>query len=280
MSKINWCTCNGHRSKDFIKVTSLYSESFVPSGRTLEYKSLTEYEEGRFLYFTGVCNKCFGYMRSGTSLPYNRSNYGFIECVWQEFLKYRPFPGLATRMHWYFEQDILPSEDKYDLFVELFHQEDRELVQAWLDENKPSADIDVSTELTSVDTIQMLRNIFDLNNIPTTEKEIQSVIGVYEGHGYELAIAYGELYQVDINLGEDEKCGEVFRVNLSAAVEQAYSWLDSLYYEENDDCTNALYISQIKETRDLVDSLIQRMEPAEMCNYIIPDENQLQSWSK
>ena len=68
-SDVNWCTCKDYHNWDVL--AEYYFLHFVPNSWVFKYRTLTEHEEGRVLYITGVCNRCGGFMRSGTSVPAN-----------------------------------------------------------------------------------------------------------------------------------------------------------------------------------------------------------------
>ncbi len=128
-----WCNCKNHNSKDFPKVTNLYCNQFIPTGWKLSYKTLDDFEEGRYLYIIGICSVCGGKMKTGTSFPYNRDKTALAECIWQEFSRYRPFGNqLPEREKWYNEQDNLSSNQKVDEFISLFKKQDRKTISYWI----------------------------------------------------------------------------------------------------------------------------------------------------
>ena len=157
MTQENWCECKGHLSHDFGKLTDFYCEHFIPTGWRLKYTTLLEPEDERFLYMTGVCSQCGGFMRSGISIAeYTHDN--LLKDVCQAMLSYRPYAGrdesglyragIPQRLEWYWKQDQLTKAARIEQFTALFHEKDQLAASRWAEEHMPTPDArrETSTE--------------------------------------------------------------------------------------------------------------------------------------
>lgn len=129
--KEDWCVCEGHRSRDFGKLTDYYSYYFIPTGWMFQYTTLTEQEPDRILYITGKCSQCGGFMRSGVNVASNDTHDNLLRDVCRAMLNHRPYAGrdayglyrggVPPRLEWYWRQDQMTREQRIEQFVALFH---------------------------------------------------------------------------------------------------------------------------------------------------------------
>lgn len=146
MTHDNFCTCKGHNTGDFVRLTDFYCSYFQPTGWELEYTSLAE-ESARTLYVIGRCSVCFGYMQTGMSIPTNCIGDALLSDIWMSLDTYRPFAFKradahgysgcpAVRGSWYQQQDHLHAEEKEARFAALFRDEDKKMVERWLEKRR------------------------------------------------------------------------------------------------------------------------------------------------
>jgi len=111
-----------------------------------EHSTITCHEEGRILYITGKCDRCGGFMRSGTSVPMNVKGDELLAYVYREMKCFRPYDGhdqekgiycgyISQRCRWYQQQDDLTLEARNEQFLRLFRAEDQAAVKDWLIRN-------------------------------------------------------------------------------------------------------------------------------------------------
>lgn len=147
MNEHRTCTCPASKSGSFQDATEHYRLNFIPTGWRLEYASLDQHESMRFLYMTGWCLRCGGQdLQSGVFIPGELSGDAFLERIYQEMERYRPFEHrrddgtynsrLPGRAEWYMEQDDLTLGEKNAQFLKLFHEEDHRIVEDWLCRNR------------------------------------------------------------------------------------------------------------------------------------------------
>lgn len=146
--RIIWCSCENHDHKDWRVVSDHYCRHFIPSGWALQYHTLDCRDESRYLYFTGICNVCGGFMRSGTSLPLNVSGAELLSYVYREMVRFRPFDGydaqsghykgaVPERSKWYRKQDDLSTAKLEEQFVGLFQEKHQETAREWFSNCRP-----------------------------------------------------------------------------------------------------------------------------------------------
>lgn len=82
--QINWCTCNGHNHEDWCVRSRLYARCFVPTAWVFDHRTIDCHKDGRFLYMTGRCVRCGGFMRSGTSVPAGLEGDKLLAYVYRE----------------------------------------------------------------------------------------------------------------------------------------------------------------------------------------------------
>lgn len=144
--QINWCTCDGHDHQDWCVRAELYARCFVPTAWVLEYRTIACHEDGRILYITGKCDRCGGFMRSGTSVPANLNGDELLAYIYREMERFRPYDGhdqekgtycgyISQRCKWYQQQDDLMQEMRNKQFLSLFRAEDQVAVEDWLARN-------------------------------------------------------------------------------------------------------------------------------------------------
>lgn len=144
--QINWCTCDGHDHEDWRVRSELYTRRFVPTAWVFEHSTITCHEEGRVLYITGKCDRCGGFMRSGTSVPINVKGDELLAYVYRGMKHFRPYDGhdqekgiycgcISQRCRWYQQQDDLTLEARNEQFLRLFRAEDQAAVKDWLTRN-------------------------------------------------------------------------------------------------------------------------------------------------
>ncbi len=145
-SDVNWCTCKDYHNWDVL--AEYYFLHFVPNSWVFKYRTLTEHEEGRVLYITGVCNRCGGFMRSGTSVPANICGDELLRHVYQKMLQYRPYDdydqigrhydgAVPERSKWYEDQDDMTRKECGEQFLSLFKPEHLPAAADWLKRKQP-----------------------------------------------------------------------------------------------------------------------------------------------
>lgn len=146
---INWCSCKEHDHKDWRVRAELYTQRFVPMAWVFEYRTIACHEDDRILYMIGRCDRCGGFMRSGTSIPTNVKGDELLAYVYREMTHYRPYDGhdqesgaycgcVSQRCRWYQQQDDLTLEARNEQFLRLFRAEDQAAVTDWLTRNHGS----------------------------------------------------------------------------------------------------------------------------------------------
>lgn len=155
---MDWCKCEGHRGKDFSKLTAFYSHYFIPTGWSFDYAALTAPQEGRILYITGHCSQCGGFMRSGVSIYSRCTHDNLLEEVCREMLQYRPYAGqdesglyrggIPQRLEWYWRQDQMTKEERIEQFAALFRGTDQLVARRWAKDHMPALSVrqETSTE--------------------------------------------------------------------------------------------------------------------------------------
>ena len=144
--QINWCTCDGHDHKDWCVRSELYARCFIPTAWVFEHRTIACHEDDRILYMTGKCDRCGGFMRSGTSVPMNVKGDELLAYVYREMEHFRPYDGhdqekgvycgcVSQRCRWYQQQDDLTLKARNAQFLKLFREEERAAVKDWLARN-------------------------------------------------------------------------------------------------------------------------------------------------
>ena len=141
--QVNWCTCNGHDHEDWRIRSEFYARHFVPAAWAFEYRTTVCHGDEHILYITGKCDRCGGFMRSGTSVPSNITGDELLAYVYREMEHYRPYDNhnqengtycgcIRQRCRWYQQQDDLTLETRNEQFLHLFRAEDQTVVKDWL----------------------------------------------------------------------------------------------------------------------------------------------------
>lgn len=144
--EINWCSCKDHNASDWTVVADFYARHFIPSAWVFKHRTIVCHEDDRFLYITGKCDRCGGFMRSGTSVPTNIKGDGLLAYVYQMMERYRPYDHydqetgtyhscINQRCRWYQQQDDLTLEARNEQFLRLFRAEEQAAVKDWLERN-------------------------------------------------------------------------------------------------------------------------------------------------
>ena len=60
-----------------------------PTAWVLEYRTIACHEDGRILYITGKCDRCGGFMRSGTSVPANLNGDELLAYIYRKLERFR-----------------------------------------------------------------------------------------------------------------------------------------------------------------------------------------------
>lgn len=157
--KGQWCECNGHRSRDFRKLTDFYCERFLPTGWQLQYTTLTKPEENRVLYIVGKCSRCGGFMRTGVNITGRYTHDALLRDICHAMLNHRPYAGkdvyglyrggVPQRLEWYWRQDQTTKEQRIGQFAALFHPgADQLTARLWAEEYMPAPSVlrETSTE--------------------------------------------------------------------------------------------------------------------------------------
>ena len=144
--QINWCSCKDHNASDWTVVADFYARHFIPITWVFKHRTIVCHEDDRFLYITGKCDRCGGFMRSGTSVPTNVMGDELLKYVYREMESYRPYDGhsqekgtycgcINQRCRWYQQQDDLTLEARNEQFLRLFRAEEQAAVKKWLARN-------------------------------------------------------------------------------------------------------------------------------------------------
>lgn len=125
-----------------------YHDCFVPERWGLEYPSLDHPGKAWNFYLLGHCQYCRQSMRYPLSLSVSANWADMLSQIYSMLTRARPFGGanlsastynrkVTDRARWYQRQDDLTPEQRGELFLSLFRDNDRLQVRQWLEREQP-----------------------------------------------------------------------------------------------------------------------------------------------
>lgn len=125
-----------------------YHSCFVPERWGLEYPSLDHPGKAWNFYLLGRCQYCRRSMRHPLRLSVSANWADMLSQIYSMLTRARPFGGanlsastynrkVTDRARWYQRQDDLTPEQRGELFLSLFRDNDRLQVRQWLEREQP-----------------------------------------------------------------------------------------------------------------------------------------------
>lgn len=139
-----YCKCCQHLAGKPEAAANFYRDHFIPTGWKLYYSKLSECLG---ITLTGRCDDCHGELAELIPLPNGLTEDGQLKAIYNTMRTVHPYDefsdrvgyygGCEARSWFYGDRDKRSQWCRSRMFLNLFHDYDRERVRLWLEKNFP-----------------------------------------------------------------------------------------------------------------------------------------------
>ena len=141
----SYCKCIQRMAGSPDAAANFYQDHFIPRGWELVYFKLSECSS---VHLTGYCKDCYGDLEEAIPIPKGLSGDALFQAIYDTMQTAHPYDSFhegagyngpcKARSQFYERRDKRPQFRRSAVFLELFHDYDREQARSWLEKTFPS----------------------------------------------------------------------------------------------------------------------------------------------